>query len=646
MPIKTRNERLNKMDNDTLPKKAGSRKFSLWIIIFAVFLVCNVAIFFLFLDIKTKIDAHNRILLTLPPDLQNKIFETFQHAAKELNLKITKNTQEASTAIIVNADKKSTAVFAQISETVKKQLKEINAENQLTYIKKQVDAIGKNTDATAKILAELKVEREQKAINYLKAARASIQKPEIAHILYVSALTYSNEKSSILSEFIDWQASLIKQALSKNDLEDAQERLVALASICDANIAAGSINDMTAIPELKNKIAAAEKLIASYKKQQISTQKERLAEFLQKIDALDNFVQADSLLKELSAFSVDSSLSGQKDDITALVIRKQSYLTTPSQQLIIPTINEATPWCAWLKNFIVRLQSNLPTTQKLEDLGTAAEFLQAAKTSNAEGVGNLITEIEKTSRGVYLSYWKERVERALIPSSQNRDDVATLIAESNTFSPEEAKAYKNEMLKLHKFIVQATLNELKNSLKILKGIENTVSDETYMQMVAATQSQYLQLLLRIKELDTKFIGDFSKETEDITQKIAHLGQLLNSYKNRLVIRDLRKNEAQRSRFVGWAKNQLIIAEVLDNEGETIASEGLMGKVVANRSRDAAVVKYIEAWTTLMCIHPSDLQVADPALFQHYNELKNRIEKHWPPSDAHRSNVTYKRISDF
>jgi len=253
----------------------------------------------------------------------------------------------------------------------------------------------------------------------------------------------------------------------------------------------------------------------------------------------------------------------------------------------------------------------------------------------------LITEIEKTSRGVYLSYWKERVKHATAATIQNRDDIATLIGESNAFSQEEAKAYKKEMLKLHKFIVQATLEEIKDGLKNLKGIENTVSDETYMQMIAATQSQYMQLLLRIKALNTKFIGDFSKEIEDITQKIAHLGQLLNAYKNRLIVKDLRKNEAQRSRFVEWAKSQLDEAEWFDKKGEEIASD-----LWKTRSNPEAITNYRAAWNSVMHVHPGDLQFADPALFQRYNELKNRIEKHCPPSNVQRNNVTYKRISDF
>ena len=63
------------MDNDILPKTDEKRKPALGIIIFALLLICNVALFFLFLEIKTKIDEHNRILLTLPPDLQNQIIK-------------------------------------------------------------------------------------------------------------------------------------------------------------------------------------------------------------------------------------------------------------------------------------------------------------------------------------------------------------------------------------------------------------------------------------------------------------------------------------------------------------------------------------------------------------------------------------------
>ena len=43
----------------------------------------------------------------------------------------------------------------------------------------------------------------------------------------------------------------------------------------------------------------------------------------------------------------------------------------------------------------MRLKSDLPILKKLEDLGTAAEFLEAAKTANVEGVQDLIAEIEK-----------------------------------------------------------------------------------------------------------------------------------------------------------------------------------------------------------------------------------------------------------
>ena len=160
-------------------------------------------------------------------------------------------------------------------------------------------------------------------------------------------------------------------------------------------------------------------------------------------------------------------------------------------------------------------------------------------------------------------------------------------------------------------------------------------------MVGATQGQYIQFLLRLKTLDAKYANQFSAEISEATQKIADLGQLVNVYKNKLVIVDLNKNEAQRTRFVEWAKRQLQSARTLDEKGEAIASE--WGRT---RSNEAAVNKYVAAWQAVMSIYPGDLQAADPALFQTYSELKMQIENHWEPNNYQRGIVKYKRISDF
>ena len=629
------------MDTENSKQKDNWKRVTC--ILFALLLICNAVIFVLSLRMKTQLNEHNKILLTIPPDLQKQIFDNFQQTATDLKTEILKTATTTSETIIAQADKKNSVAFEQMIKSVEKQMLALgnNTSTQLAAIKTKVDSIETSSSAAAKTLADLQSERKTKAALYLKAARASIKTPETAQILYVSALTYSEDKAEILSEFIDWQTKLIKQDVASGNVELAQERLVALAGICDANIALGSVGDMKSIPVLKNKLTAAEQSITSYQNKLIADQQKQINSFVQRVDGLTSYSEADSLLKVLTALTVDPSLNNQKDALVAKIILRQSYLTTPSDQLIIPVISNDTPWNEWLKNFVVRLKSDLPITKKLEDIGTAAEFLQAAKASNAEGVQDLIAEIEKVSRGIYLSYWKERVERITSSADSNLNDISTLITESNAFSAEEQKENKAKIIKLNKYITKATLAEFAEGLKNLKALENSVADETYMQMVGATQGQYIQFLLRLKTLDAKYANQFSAEISEATQKIADLGQLVNVYKNKLVIVDLNKNEAQRTRFVEWAKRQLQSARTLDEKGEAIASE--WGRT---RSNEAAVNKYVAAWQAVMSIHPGDLQAADPALFQTYSELKMQIENHWEPNNYQRGIVKYKRISDF
>ena len=206
--------------------------------------------------VRGELDRHNKILITLPPDLQNEISATFKQTAGKIESEILRIVGETSSQIAAASDKKNTDAFKQITLSVEKQLSEqgINTNTQLAEMSKQIKIIATRSDETGKILAELKSERGQKFAAYLKAARASKANPEIAQLLYVSALTYTDDKAPLLLEYIDWQISLIKGALESDNIETAQERLIALASICDANIALGSVKDMASIPMLKEKL--------------------------------------------------------------------------------------------------------------------------------------------------------------------------------------------------------------------------------------------------------------------------------------------------------------------------------------------------------------------------------------------------------
>ena len=497
-------------------------------------------------------------------------------------------------------------------------------------------------DMTEFDIAKFNCKKQEKAEQYLNAARQAKKNPDKAKLLYFSALTYSSEKVPVLNEYIDWQTEEIKKALADNQAELAQEYLVALAGVCDVNIVSGSLTDIDSIPELKEKISSAEKLINDYKRKQIEAQNEKIENIKSQIAEISTYNQAEDLLNELSGLTVDSSLEDAKDAVSAKLILKQSYLTTPDQQIIIPAINDETPWCAWLKNFIVRLNSNLPVAKKLEDIGTAADFMAAAKASGADGVDDLISQLEDASRVVYVEYWRERAERVTSISNPNVSDVSTLLAESNDFSSSELTSCEEQIIKLNKSLVQAALREFGDSRKTLKVLENTVANETYMQMVSTTQSQYIQLLMKLKALDAKHTGGFAAEISKVTQEIAGLGRELSAYKDKLVKSEILKNEAQRTRFVEWVRAQLDEAERLDGEGEAIARTW-----GATRGSDAAVNCYVSAWHTLMSIHPGDLQSVHPAMFVgRYSELKDRIEKHWTPNNYQRDRVQYKRIFDF
>lgn len=211
----------------------------------------------------------------------------------------------------------------------------------------------------------------------------------------------------------------------------------------------------------------------------------------------------------------------------------------------------------------------------------------------------------------------------------------------NTFNAEDQKDNEAQIIKLNQYITKAALKEFEDGLKNLKALEHSVADDTYVQMVGATQGQYIQMLLRLKALDAKFANQFSAEISAVTQKIAYLGQLTKAYKNELTVADIEKNEKQRKAFRDWALEQIKIAETLDAKAEKIAAGW-----ITTRRNEKVVNLHVEAWQTIMSIHPGDLQAVDPALHTTVENVRKQIENHWEPNDYQRKRVKYKRIIDF
>ena len=336
--------------------------------------------------------------------IENKVNSFQPH-----NINISEHQYKTLAGYVVSANGEA---LKSLTDSVKN-LENLHKETQkeLATIKNSQKETNSQLNAAKTEIVELKNERQKKAEMYLNAARASVKNPEIAQMLYVSALTYSENKAVILAEFITWQTNVIKQILQKNNIDLAQKHFAALAKICDTHIAWGSINDMLSIPQLQKKLAMAKQAISVYQDTQTAEYTKQINAFAEKIKSVSTYEMAETLLKELSDLQTDPSFDDLKESIAAKIIMKQSCLTTPSHQLMIPVVSEDTPWGEWLENFIVRLKSDISVTKKLEDIGAAAEFLQAAKASDCQGVAELMNEIEKTSRVIYVAYWKERVGR-------------------------------------------------------------------------------------------------------------------------------------------------------------------------------------------------------------------------------------------
>lgn len=483
---------------------------------------------------------------------------------------------------------------------------------------------------------------KSKAEEYLEAARKQKNNQDVAKILYLSALAHSENKAAILNEFVDWQIQLIDQDMKKNNEEEAQDRLIDLAQVCDVTISNGSVADMVIIPAIKNKLSSADEAIKKISENKLKEQKKQLAVLEAQLNSIKSYKDAEDLLNTLSSTYFDPALEDQKETIIARIITKESCLTTPDQELIFPDINEDTPWNAWLDNFIERLRSNSPTIKKFEDIGAAADFLDAASQCNVAGVAERLSLFSTVSRQINVTYWAEKVDEALKNENPDINEISSLLAESNDFTQNEYNTCLSRVISLNGYIAYKTNLDLEENVKQLRAIEQQIkSKEAYLQMIGMVQAQYFQFLLHLQGLNQKFPEQFSDGITQVSQTIDALDKLSSAYRNYVVVEGLQNDNSQRERFISWAKSQLAWAKDYDEKGEGIANQW-----TKTRRNKEAVENYKRAWNELMCIHPGDLQSADPALYQSYSELKTKIENHWKPSDDDLRNVKYKQVTDF
>lgn len=507
--------------------------------------------------------------------------------------------------------------------------------------------LNEKTDKTSSAIAAVVKDSENKALTYLKAARKHKEQPEIALILYVNALSYSEEKTPVLTELLQWQGKLIEASLEQGDIATAKDRLEKMAEICDTHISSGSVSDMAQIPQLKKLLSKNSELIDRHIAAAVKKQEKVLERFQMQLAGINTYEAAEKLLKDVNSLAVDSSLNNAKDALAAAIVLKQSCLTTEEHPVMIPGVSASTPWKEWLANFAKRLNSSvLKTEDKIEDLGTVAEFLSEAKKMADSDVRQAVQNIEKAAQKLYSAYWQQKVDKALSSPNPSAKVIAALSAEAEDFPAGTQNSNADRMLKLNKFMIQLALKECMVSIKQLKELENALPADTCMQMVGTIQAQCSQLLMRIQAMNLKYRNKhFDSEISTATSLINNLNELQSSYRRssaaKAIEEEHEKRKTQTAQFVEWAKAQIKEAERAYNYGEEKASEWLQ-----TTSSDEPQSWYKYAWETLVAIHPQDLYSAVPELKREFDGLKNKIENRRKPTDKDLKEVRYKRIADF
>lgn len=579
------------------------------------------------IEIQNKIDSLSISQAKTVSDLQAQI--------ARLQKTIENNTISQPTQFQRTLENTSTSQLSQLQKAI-----ENSTATQLSEIKNTIN----NAVANAS-----KFSNDEKRDAYLALARQNLDNPDVAQIIYASALAYSTEKSPILFEIIKWQRGLIEEDVNLNKEEQAQERFANLVRFCDEGINVGAIEDFKSISRIKEQLLSIDMLISESIENKIREQKKELSSYEDRIKEIKTFDQAEELLLTVTNMECDPSIEDLKRTIITNTLMKEACITTPNQELIIPEINDDTPWIAWINNFIVRLNSNaISVTKKMEDIGSASDFIaEAYNQSNIESISETLKRFENALKRVLLTYWEEQSDQIRHNETIDKEQIASLLADSSSFdrslfyTQDEYRQFEQTVVELNRLLLMETRDNLNSNLTHLKKIQGHIPPDAYMQLIGMIQNQYLQFLFSLSEIDQKYPNQFNLIIDEVLEKVKSFDDLISSNRATLTKMALEDEKSKVDKFVEYAEGSIRRAQEYYDLGEKKA-----GELFATTKNEEAQRNYRYAWQTLIEIYPSDLQSANPALYQKYSELKDKIEKRFKPSDWMIQNVEYTQISDF
>ena len=389
----------------------------------------------------------------------------------------------------------------------------------------RMDKLEVAASENAKKLEQQMSERSHKAEKYLEAARETKKNPEQENktrLLYLATIYYSDEKSSLLEEYINWEEEIITKFLKKGNLEGAQDRYLAMLEACDQNMTNASVNDINNVASLNDKLKNVAKKIKNVQQNRDNEINQQLVAIEEDISNIATRQDVIQLREKLNTLNSDlPQYEEKKNDLDNRLLRIQTCMTSPTDPLMIPPVDSETPWQQWLDNFAARLKSDeISISQRLEDLRTATDFLQEAKqySKSNPNIEEYLKKVEEESKQLYVKDWKERCQKCLTNNVNDLASLLTLQKESQLFLKDERKICSDEIVKLNKRIFNLMHEEMDDKVNKLRIQEYSINSDFYVQKLGLYLGEYRQIFSSWLELKLEFPEKkFDEEFDDYNE---------------------------------------------------------------------------------------------------------------------------------
>lgn len=478
------------------------------------------------------------------------------------------------------------------------------------------------------IKSELKQSHASAAEDFHREAKSGSESA-LKEVLYQSALAKAEDKLPILCDYVDWQRTLIEQ----ESMTAANERFVRLVHVCDTMLSQGSVKDILGTAPLKEKLTAIRKSLDSREEDAARQAVARLRNIENSVSELKTSEACREALNALESLILPKESEADKEALSIALHNRMSCLTSPHEALMVPIITENgdTPWNEWIEHFVLRLQADdtiLSDEQKLADLQEADTFTAEAVKAGCDCRG-----IEAAALALAERQWQKQA-RAALEAAINPDNkstkaapIAEVLANASLLGDRKTPETQALLSRLNLKLAQEAKEKLDSGLQRLKEMENSLPRDTYLQLLSSTQSQYVQLLMQIKEWegqaprnDTGLANYFVIGTQALLQAIAGLDQILAGQKNIVVIESMTQEKERNDKYREFADTRIAAAKKEYKAGQEIAKEWF-----STKGNDEAQKHYKAAWQELRKIHPGDLQSVAPDIYTRYTELKTKID---------------------